>query len=193
MTTSPSTEEPFNPDAWLATAANVQRTAQKAMDLDLMLGDYAIDEVSILFKTRAAQNRFVGWAMAKGMQHFNTVEHDIAQQLYGNSLHGISNVGGPAFGVSFDFLRHRGSPWRVECMVITDGWAQLHDPLPEGACVHASFKLPDEGKYEEVLRAMDRDDDHFPMMAEYRNSYGRFAYFGLTAPYFKPRVNLRDT
>lgn len=190
MTSSPSQTEEFLPWDWLNNAIRWKERMQRELGLTTFMMPGTIDEVSILFKSEGMLERFLGWAMALGWRNFNSVPRDTARQLYGNSLAEIGNVAGPAFDVRFEFLRSPADPdWRIECMCILEGFAPLHERLPQGACAHGSWKLPNLGQYEATADTLWRK---IPKMAEYENSYGRFSYFGNSAPYFKPRVNLRD-
>lgn len=195
MTTSPSQTEMFDPVVWLDAAIKAQKVAQQQLSLDLMMPG-TIDEVSILFKTVGMMERFVGWAEQFGWHNFTSVRRDTADQMYGNSLAQIGNAGDGAFDVRFEFLRPRNQQggelgFRIECMCILEGFAPLHERLPEGAIAHASWKATNRLHYMQVCDVLERTA--LPKMAEYANSYGRFAYYGREAPYFKPRVNLRDT
>jgi hypothetical protein len=191
MTTSPSDTEVFDPVVWIDGAIKAQKTAQQHLSLDLMIPGN-IDEVSILFKSVGMMERFIGWAEQFGWHNFATVKKDTAEQLFGNSLAQIGNVAGPAFDVRFEFLKMRKDPssFRIECMCILDGFAPLHERLPQGAVAHASWKAANRLHYQQVCEQVGRA---LPKMAEYENSYGRFAYYGNEAPHFKPRINMRDT
>lgn len=194
MTTTES-DATFHPGLWLENAIKGQRKAQQTLDLDLMIQG-KVDEVSLLFKSVAMMERFIGWCEAQGWRNFSTVKRDTATQLYGNSLYGIGNRAGPAFDVRFEFLKPKHGDfafpddWRIECMYIfPNSFAPLHDTLTEGAVAHASWKVTDFNGY---LKACSDLEALMPKMAEYENSYGRFGYFGQLPPYFKPRINLRD-
>lgn len=195
MTSSPSQTEEFNPQVWLAEAVHQQALCQQQLHLDMMMGG-TIDEVSLLFKSVGMMERFIGWCEGRGdWVNFSSVKRDTATQLYGNSLAQIGNVAGPAFDVRFEFLKPRGTgpyPFRIECMCILEGFAPLHERIPEGGVAHASWKCHNLAHYNLTCEGLDRAA-HLPKMAEYANSYGKFAYFGNEAPHFKPRVNLRDS
>lgn len=185
----------WNPEEWLRNAITAREKAQQAMDLDLMIQG-RIDEVSILFKSIGIMERFIGWVEQNGWFNFASVKKDTADQLYGNSLAQIGNRGGPAFEVTFEFLKPKGGEfmfpddWRIECMFIhPGGFAPLHERIPEGGIAHVSWKCINPAHYQRTLEVMPAG---VPKMAEYRNSYGMFSYFGSNAPHFKPRVNLRD-
>lgn len=158
-----------------------QQLLRKWADAD----DYEMDEVSLLFSNETELARFVLSAKTKGgMEHFNSVPRDTMVRQDGT---------GEQFDVRFEFLRMPEAAWRIEAMCLLGGTAPLHSQMlrteGEGCVVHASFKCKDEKDYERVKAELGSG---LLLGAEYRNSYGLFSYWGY-GPYWKPRVNLRDS
>jgi hypothetical protein len=149
-----------------------------------------IDETSLLFATEAGMRSFVRWSVGLGMQNFNS-QRDVMQREW--------ELSNQAFSVAFEFLRWPESPWRIECMVVLDGEAPIHEAalrrLGNGCVVHASFKCVDDEAYVDACAVLSKQ---LREEAAYRNSYGQFSYWTdlnrLTKrlPFFKPRLNLRD-
>lgn len=147
------------------------------------------DEVSLLFSKPAELEDFKEWAVAQGLEHFNSVQRD---QM-------VRQDKAQAFGVRFEFLRLPNRPWRIEAMCILEGCAPLHEEAlrrsGEGCVVHLSYKCRDLQTYQEHVRSLW--DEGRIKKAEYRNSYGMFSYWVPTGselrPFLKPRVNLRDS
>lgn len=167
--------------------------AQKFLDLEAHV-PMIVDEVAIYFEHLEDAKRFVGWCETAGADHFNHVHRDGMFQTYGNSEYLVPNygTGNPdvsTFDVHFDFLQFPNSSFRLEVMVVLDGWAPLHRRMRDGTIAHVSGKVPPKNvfAYEQLCAALGQV---VPKQAEYHNSYGQFAYYGLEAPYFKPRVNL---
>lgn len=178
-------------EGMVAKAAREQRKAQYELDANLVGG--LVDEVSILFKHSWMLDDFVIWAKeGTRLEHFDRVHEDNVDQLYGRSDYGVPNVGTEAFVVRFEFLRVPGAPWRIEAMCILSGTSAIHDSMDTGDIAHASWKLPDVESYASQQRHLM--GENVPLLAEFRNSYGKFSYFGQVGkwPYLKPRVNLRD-
>lgn len=180
---------PRTPDypQWLREAEEALTKAQYEMDT-YFLFLAKVDETSLLFDTADNMMGFVKWAEeVAGWEHFN---HVVDRCL---------RLDGPGeFQVRFEFLRKPGSDWRIECMSL-DGApaAVLHNERLEQKAsptvIHASFKLPDAVAYEACLtRLTGLFAPGRGRRAEYRNSYGRFAYFGRPGAtwFLKPRVNL---
>lgn len=174
-------------DAVIDRARYVQRDAQKIIDLDLMIG-YTIDEVSVLCGTPQLLDKFVGWAIDIGYEHFNSVPLDVMRRQ--DQL-----LRKQKFEVRFEFLRIPGENWRIEAMCIPKGSAPLHSQHQKShgdpSVVHASFKCINVEDYQRV-KTMFRGFNTMPYGAEYRNSYGVFSYWQIGSYYMKPRVNLRD-
>lgn len=144
-----------------------------------------VDEMSILFRSRAEHIGFTEWARARGLV-FNEVtekQKDLTAPGHG-------------FTTNFTFVKKRIWDWRIEAMVVTSGRAPLHTQLNlmhgDFTIAHASWKLKDVEIYHKDKCALE--DAGFRFHKEYRNGYGQFAYFSHPEfPfYFKPRVNLRD-
>ena len=175
-------------------AEKAQAKAQQELSLSLLMAGQ-IDEVSLLFATESQLDLFIKAAKKLGMENFNSVTDTLERQDEGG-----------CFGVRFEFLRWPGSDWRIEAMCVAGSVAStdlsiapLHSAALERngwepVVVHASFKVGTEGEYVGVAAVMAQQFDNVGgMRAEYRNTYGRFSYFGDgTSYYFKPRVNLRD-
>lgn len=174
----------------LTRAENIKRNAQKQFDLSFMHAG-TIDEVSLLYPNRETLELFVEYAQEAGWDHFNHTEDVCCRD----------DVDREAFQVRFDFLQPPTKPdwpWRIEAMCVLDGHAPLHEAALEASggrsvTIHASYKLADEAAY---MADLDTQVRRFAgaggCRAQYSNSYGRFAYFGIEPFYFKPRVNLRD-
>ena len=172
----------------MSAAIKARTDAQKNLDLVFHIG-MEVDEVAVYFEKKGDLDQFLAYAVNQGMEHFNSVPSDAMHQIYGNSEMGIPNRAGHAFDVRFEFLRIPNSDWRIEAMQVLDGWAPLHRRLRSGEIAHVSGKVQAGSlHYYSVLRAAL--SKRLTCQAEYLNSYGRFAYFGDEAPYFKPRVNL---
>jgi hypothetical protein len=144
-----------------------------------------VDETSLLFRTVEEMAQFVRLAVGLGMEHFNSVSDYVLR---------LDAPGMARF--HFAFLRWPGSDWRIECMAL-NGSAPLHDKrlaeVHHPTVIHASFKCADVPSYETMVQRLD---GQFALAggkrAEYRNTYGRFAYFGRDTGswYLKPRVNM---
>lgn len=155
-------------------------------DLDVIHNVKAqIDEVSVLFHSTEAIERFIEWAEGSHrLRHFNSVRRDTAVQTFPRDAHT------PRFGVRFEFFEVKGYPWRIEAMQVLDGKAILHQNMGLFDVPHASFKCIDLGHYLHMISMLE--SGRWIKRAEYQNSYGIFSYFGEGTPYLKPRVNLRD-
>lgn len=174
----------------IGKAEKVAASSEQLRSLDLML-PWRIDEVSLLFQEQTQLDQFVHHAQALGMEHFNSVTSD--RMVCMDPGHDPAEDNPEAFDVRFEFFRWPDSLWRIEAMVVLDGYAPLHEQHLEkygdGCVVHASFKCPDRTAYESLWgRAPEMQ-----FFAEYQNSYGVFSYWVGGEYYFKPRVNLRDT
>lgn len=144
-----------------------------------------IDEVSVLFSQEVELVSFCMAMRNLGLAtHFNSVRRDTMVRQDGS---------GNSFDVRFEFLKPRSSNWRIEAMCVLSGTAPLHSQMlrteGDGCVVHASFKCAGMEEYE-AQKVELADKTH--IAAEYRNSYGLFSYWGY-GPYWKPRVNLRDS
>lgn len=186
----------------VANAANWHRMIQFELDTEYYI-KANVDEMSIVFSLPHALEGFVQWAKEIGYEHFNTVvKDDVTLVDHSPAFDNLEpNEANNGFQVRFEFLRITGAPWRIEAMCILGGHAPLHanalDEFGEGACIHASFKERDSDTFKARKRSMANPGNGFKaleFLAEYRNSYGRFAYFGKAGlpPYIKPRINLRD-
>jgi hypothetical protein len=173
----------------LTTVHRVRVAATKHLNLDLLMaGD--IDEVSLLFLTEVDLHLFCAEAIGRGWDHFNGVS---------DTLFRMDDPG--SFDVRFEFLKHPTDGYRIEAMAVTSdiNGAPLHSaalathgaPCP----IHASYKLANAEDYEGAKIQLHR---HYTPVggkrAEYRNTYGQFAYYGepKLGWLLKPRVNLRD-
>lgn len=177
-------------------AQDAQQVAQAELNIDYGI-QRQVDEVSLLFQWGHELDRFVNAAKYLGLEHFNSVPSDTMIRT------GVSE----GFIVRFEFLRIPKVDWRIEAMQIIAGLAPLHrERLRKsgaGCVVHASFKCEDVQDYADAKAQLRQRRVHFETRlesaAEYSNSYGIFSYWQsergslLQRPYFKPRVNLRDT
>lgn len=152
-----------------------------------------IDEVALLFAGPSELNAWVTWAKGQGYEHFGSIEQDRMVRLDQEGQ----------FDIRFEFLRLEGFPFRIEAMTVLDGQAPLHEEalgkFSNGSVIHVSWRAAPNGDAEGYQRhraVLEAGGTHgaLSMLAEYENSYGRFAYYGEQGrpPYFKPRVNLRD-
>lgn len=178
----------------ILAACRIQyRVAQKELDLALNVG-MVIDEVAVYFDRTWELDAFLneapeyGWIANSG----ESVSHDEMYQLFGNSSRGVRNAGGHAFDVRFEFLHKEGVPYRIEAMHVIDGWAPLHRRMESSDIAHVSGKVTAGNSTAYAALKCALGSSGLPMMAEYRNSYGLFSYFGERAPHFKPRCNMRD-
>lgn len=145
------------------------------------------DETSLLFASPGELDAFLKWASVEGIEHFNSVPRDTMLRR---------DIPHEEFDVRFEFMRVPGADWRIEAMCVLSGQAPLHDKQimdhGTGCVVHVSWKESDHPDYVEALQHLLLKRA-VPIQAEYRNSYGRFAYLRGSADfYLKPRVNLRD-
>lgn len=151
------------------------------------LGLATIDEMSLLFAGDAQRGYYEGLLAGSGWELFDHTKDSIVCETPGAYRN-------EDFRVEFKFWRHPDERWRIESMIKLGGHnaSPLHDHAlaitkGEPAIIHASFKLPTEAQYERAITGQRT----MPTLS-YRNSYGRFSYFGWLPPYIKPRVNLRD-
>lgn len=179
-------------DAFDYIAARVEvvaADAQRMLDLDLMVGNFKIDEVAVLCETPDMLDRFVNMAVLRGADNFNSVEHDVMKRQGRTFRRG-------RFDVKFEFLRFPGKDYRIEAMTVLKGSAPLHSQHRErfGApsVVHASFKCSDPFGYADVIERLHAVGPALPFCAEYSNSYGVFSYWNVGKYFLKPRVNIRD-
>jgi len=153
--------------------------------------DFIPDEVAICFPDEESLVLFVKEAIQDyGLENFNSVEKDHMSRL---------DRIGEGFDVRFEFLRLPGRSWRFECMfVYPGGIAPLHERAlrengGEPVIIHISFKLHNVDEYGQTVREWPTRHA-WSRKAEYSNSYGIFSYWSVNGgPYWKPRVNLRDT
>lgn len=154
--------------------------------------DKPFDEVSLLFGIREEFLRFCDEANERGL-HFNgVVEHQ--QQIGGEEK----------FTTNFEFIwPYPDADWRIEAMFVASGDAPLHrrfltDSYSDVAVVHVSWK--EQGPEEYFASRIEMEYNMGMELArEYRNGYGRFAYYPVVGPehgrlltYIKPRINERD-
>lgn len=172
----------------LERAKHVQRDAQKLLDLELMVGNYEVDEVSILCGSPVLLQTLVNHCTSLGYDHFNRVESDRMKRK--------DTLRQRKFDVRFEFLRAPGASWRIEAMCVLGGHAPLHSQhiavYGDPCVVHASFKCQDEEGLGKAERELHKIGSALPFCASYQNSYGEFSYWKVGRYYLKPRVNLRD-
>lgn len=182
-------------DIMVGEAANWLRMVQVELDTVHFIKGTA-DESSLLFSNERALGSFVQWAYTEGgLERMGSVPSDRMMRM--------DSPKQEWFDVRFEFMKVPDTDWRIEAMCILDGVAPLHSAAlakyGEGSVVHVSWRAAPNGdaegyrRHRKVLETAGVADP-MPFLAEYRNSYGRFSYYGLDGkpPYLKPRVNLRD-
>lgn len=168
-------------------ATHIQHVTDWLLNTDYFV-PCEIDEVSLLFETEGKLDDFIRGAKQDcNAEHFNSViDHMVMQySARDNEMEGYNS-----FDVRFEFLRIPHCDWRIEAMTVLRGYAPLHSQhlqhLGNGCVMHASYK-PES--YQKERRNLDELMD---FRAEYRNSYGVFAYYNFGLWYVKPRRNTRD-
>jgi hypothetical protein len=152
---------------------------------------YPVDEMALYFTKREELFVFLEVAVKRGWCVFNCAEDSVSTSPI------------PAeYGVEYWFLRKDGVPYRLECMVVLDGFSPYHGALGEMcalrnmscALAHASFKVPDERMYGAAMLALRNGE--FELMQRCSSTYGKFSYYSDAErkdfPPLKPRVNMRD-
>jgi len=186
----------------LAECSAALNRMQYTLDTDVFVMAKC-DEVALLFETTKELDDFLLVATRFGVDHFNSVLQDtMTLQNYSGAfrqylpadLRSASTVSRDCeFGVRFEFLQVPGADWRIEAMCPLWGLAPLHarmlDKRGTGSVIHVSAKYGSTDIYLEKCAELK---EVIPFMAEYSNSYGRFAYYVANGIYVKPRVNLRD-
>lgn len=181
--------------------AKQHRNAQFELDTQHFI-KAEVDEMSVFFRQEVTLDAFVQWCTEQGYDHFNDVRDDVHQTYANHDL--LVPLRPKPFEVRFAFIQIPGAPYRIEAMTVLAGTSAVHDLCATGEIVHASWKYPDAEAYKAGLASMAYEGGGFkplPRLASYRNSYGEFTYYGSgvlarsgnRAPYFKPRVNLRDS
>ncbi len=170
-------------DAILSACAMQYQRAQVDLDLVMHVG-MVIDEVAVYFDRTTELDAFVEEASERGW----VADRGASVPLDAMFEDGIVM----GFNVRFEFLHKENVPWRIEAMHVLDGWAPLHRRSNAGDIIHVSGKVEagNRGQYENLKLVLARAG--LPFQKEYGNNYGVFSYFGHQAPYFKPRVNMRD-
>lgn len=156
----------------------------------------SIDEVALMTGSLAQWQSLSGRFVYQGWELFNQAQDTVHTEPFGLT-----------YGVRYAFFRRPEVPWRIELMrpdFLVAQYSPLHEAFWSLFCseiptsgflpvVHFSYKVLTEGDYEmEVERLGTHNYLHGQSC---RSTYGRFSYFrkGITGPYVKPRVNLRDT
>jgi hypothetical protein len=186
-------------DTMVAQAASWRKRAQFELDTEyFVLAN--VDEVALVFGDERRLEDFVDWCIrVPELDNFNSVQQDTMHMTHNE----MTEFPTQDFDVRFEFLSHEDWDWRIEAMCVLSGSAPLHtqalEEYGEGAPIHVSWKCDTLEDYQARVRTLDHPASptfqKLPRLAEYTNSYGRFSYFGALniLPYFKPRVNLRDT
>ena len=161
--------------------------------MSALFPDKPFDEVSLLFGIQEEYIRFCDEANDRGLHFAGVKEHQ-------------RQVGGEEeFFTQFEFVwPYPDAEWRIEAMLVLGGTAPLHRRFMRKAysdvgVVHVSWKEPDAESYFGSRIEMEYSMG-LELAREYRNGYGRFAYYPIHAPehgnlltYIKPRINERDT
>jgi hypothetical protein len=163
-----------------------------------LLGSAEIDEMAVYFAHEVHLLRWMSLCVREGWQLFNTDTDRVQVQPI------------PAdYAVQYWFLRKEGEPYRLELMMVQDGFSPYHNwlewcasqergrrrPIPT-MLAHASFKCATEAEYGTAVHLL-RSHDYNPMQLCLSN-YGRFSYWregvgaGKGMPPLKPRLNTRD-
>lgn len=150
-----------------------------------------VDEMALYFPERELLTVFLTGAVRRGWTMFNYAEDNVVTRP-------ISG----AYEVEYWFLRSPDFSYRLELMVLGEGFSPYHGSLHYGckqmnapiSLAHASFKVPGEPEYAAVGVALRNAGLELAQHCE--SSYGRFSYYvaeyerGL--PALKPRMNTRD-
>jgi hypothetical protein len=166
--------------------------AMKAHGQASAISKWPIDEISLYFSAPDLFDAFVAEAKKHGDWIGEAKENQVATYLG-------SEDASAAYKTDYQFvLPHPESKWRIEAMLVTDGYSKLHESLAskagEDPCVaHASFKTRTLAFYQDANVHLSTEQGFF-QEAEYTNGYGAFSYYTVTDLDFflKPRVNLRD-
>lgn len=104
-----------------------------------------------------------------------------------------------SYEIRYDFLENPLFDFRLEIMLVTNGFSPLHSALParHWQPVHASYKVDSEISY--AITRIHLEGEGYFLAQQCDSTYGRFSYWTpvnspmLSVPYLKPRVNLRDS
>lgn len=177
-------------DSLIMRVGAVARDAQKILDLDLGIGNFAVDEVAIVCGDERMLEKVVAdTEVMHGWKRFNSVPRDKMRRRMGLLRR-------QSFDVRFEFLQPSEVDYRIEAMTVLSGSAPLHSQhliqYGDPSVVHASFKCKSLEEYDRVRVAL-HGMNALPFKAEYSNSYGVFSYWKCGHYFLKPRVNLRDS
>lgn len=151
-----------------------------------------LDEVALLLPEGGEGKDWfemmLGRVGKRGISYFNTAEDTVGCEPLPST-----------YRVRYDFFLTDLGP-RLELLRILSGHSPLHHLYSvasgrDAAVVHASFKLPTQPDYDQVL--MDLREKGWVCGQSCVSAYGRFSYWrtvGSDGPllWLKPRVNLRD-
>jgi hypothetical protein len=158
---------------------------------------YSIDEVAILLPEATKENAewlecMLGRVGTDGVTYFNRSRSTV-------NVHSLPSK----YEVEYHFFTTAVKGVRLELMRLGKGYSPLHAlyNLPEdgrgrdGAIVHASFKVPDEDAYRDVLTELRSLG--WVCGQDCSSEYGLFSYWRQPGDsdsllWLKPRVNLRD-
>lgn len=158
----------------------------------LLGADGVVDEMALFFPTKDLMFVFISKAVQRDWVLFNQ-DDDVVETTPIQS----------SYDVEYWFLQHPDLPYRLELMLVLDGYSPYHGMLRQ-ACeqlsmpavlAHASFKTQSEEAYANAVRALRSAG--YEVAQHCTSSYGRFSYFigdpneDLVA--LKPRINLRDS
>lgn len=152
---------------------------------------YSVDEMALYFAEEHALFSFMAKAVQRGWLVFNQSEDVVETSPIRSN-----------YAVVYWFLRHPELPYRLELMMVSDGFSPYHGGV-ERMCedhglatvlVHASFKVNDEQEYAAVGVALRNGG--YELMQHCSSTYGRFSYYvdneSAEIPAIKPRQNLRE-
>lgn len=154
-------------------------------------GKYQVDEVALCFPDREVLAVFLSLAVQRGWVLFNYAEDSVRSRPIPG-----------AYEVEYWFMSSQERQYRLELMVVSEGFSPFHASILEAAShvnaplslAHASFKVPDEEALAAVGIRLRKSD--FEAAQHCESTYGRFSYYmapqARALAVLKPRVNLRD-
>lgn len=156
-----------------------------------LLGSSSVDEMALYFPRRDYLFSFMAKAVRDDWVVFNMDEDEVQVSPINSN-----------YGVEYWFLRKEGVPYRLEMMVVRDGFSPYHGALQEVSerhglalvLAHASFKVSDEARY--AASGVALRNAGYEVAQHCTSTYGRFSYYlnpeRETMPPLKPRINVRD-